>query len=146
MSSLTLSMTCPWFGVFDTNIPDLPQCPKTWVGSHLSWKVKLNTFNGFLFMTLLTSCVCNFSLELLLGLNRAWANLIRYVSWRMCITFFLSLTEHWVQNYSESLKILTFFLNFLGDEFTKHWWKYEDFRKSSYIYLCIHLQLYLCIK
>ena len=145
MWSLTIWMTCPWFEVFGLNIADLPQCPKTWVGLHLSWKVELNTFNSFLCMTFLNSSVCNFSLELPLGLNRVWANLIRYLSWRMWITFFLSLMGHWIHNYSESLKMLTFLLAFSRWRICQILMKVWRFQKIK-LYLCIHLQLYLFIK
>ena len=62
MCSLTLWKTCPWFGVFDSNFPDLPQCPKytktgvnqlsngicIWVRLHLMWNMEFNTLNDFL--------------------------------------------------------------------------------------------------
>ena len=100
-------------------------------------------------MSQILSSVYNFSLELPLGLNKTWANLSRYVSWRMWITFFVSLTMidlgHWVHNYSESQKIFTFLLAFsrwLICQTLMKVWRFQKFK----LYVCIHLQLYLCIK
>ena len=33
-------------------------------------------------------------------------------------------------------------MHFLGDKISKHWWKYEDFRKSSYT--CVYIFSYTC--
>ena len=100
-------------------------------------------------MSQILSSVYNFSLELPLGLSKTWANLSRYVSWRMRITFFVSLTMidlgHWVHNYSESQKIFTFLLAFsrwLICQTLMKVWRFQKFN----LYFCIHLQLYLCIK
>ena len=89
-------------------------------------------------MTLLNSRVCNFSLELPLGLNRTWANLITYLSWRIWITFLLSLMGHWVHSYSESLKISTFLLAFSRWGIRQTLMKIWRFQKIK-LYLCIHL-------
>ena len=95
-------------------------------------------------MSQTTSTVYNFLLELPLGLNRTWANLIRNLSWRMWIPFFVSLTMidlgHWVCNYSESQKILVFLLAFSWQ--ICQTWRFQKIK----VYLCMHLHLYLFIK
>ena len=99
-------------------------------------------------MFLIPSSVYNSLLELPLGLNRTLANLIRNLSWKIWITFFVSLTMinlgHWIHIYSESQKILLFFLAFSRWPIRQTWRleKYEDFRKSSYT--SVYIFSYIC--
>ena len=91
-------------------------------------------------MPQIPSSVYKSLLELPLGLNRAWANLIRNLSWRMLITFFASLIMinlgHWVHNYSEPQKILVFLFGF--SRWTHQTWRFQKHGRVQKI------NLYLC--
>ena len=115
------------FEVFGSNILKLPQCHLMWMLSWRLWIIFMFSFPWlrvfelkFALMSQIPSSVYNFFLELPLGLNRFWANLVKYLPWKMWITFFVSLIindlEHWVRNYSESQKKKKLLLlHFLGE-------------------------------
>ena len=151
---------CPLFGFFPWLAP-IPKYNKTGVITRPSDGLTLVSFSikswvkhlQWLFMYSLPlyvlshelpqipSSVYKFLLELPLGLNRAWANLIRNLSWRMLITFFASLIMinlgHWVHNYSEPQKILVFLFGFSSWR-TRQTWRFQKHGRVQKI------NLYLC--